>query len=305
MTQNADIAAQPCPFRQTAAPVAIGEHLVGPGQPVYVIGEIGINHNGDVEIAKQLMDVAAEAGAQAVKFQKRNPDVAVPEAQKSKMRETPWGTMTYIDYKYKVEFEKDEYTEIDRYAKEKGLQWFASPWDTDSVDFLENEFDSVTYKVASASLTDFELLKAIAATGKPVLCSSGMSDWKILDEAVECFDRDKLVLMHATSTYPLPPEETNLLAIPAMAERYGVPVGYSGHETGLQISLAAVALGAVTVERHITMDRAMWGSDQAASLEPHGFTTLVRDIRVLEEAIGDGIKRIMPGEESKISSLRK
>ncbi|WP_420734097.1 N-acetylneuraminate synthase family protein [Brevibacterium luteolum] len=305
MTESTDTATQPSTSRQTAAPVAIGEHLVGPGQPVYVIGEIGINHNGDVEIAKQLMDVAAEAGAQAVKFQKRNPDVAVPEAQKSKMRETPWGTMTYIDYKYKVEFEKDEYTEIDRYAKEKGLQWFASPWDTDSVDFLENEFDSVTYKVASASLTDFELLKAISATGKPVLCSSGMSDWKILDEAVECFDRDKLVLMHSTSTYPLPVEEANLLAIPAMAERYGVPVGYSGHETGLQISLAAVALGAVTVERHITMDRAMWGSDQAASLEPHGFTNLVRDIRILEEAMGDGVKRIMPGEEAKMSSLRK
>ena len=155
------------------APVAIGKHLVGPNQPVYMIGEIGINHNGDVDIAKQLMDVAVTAGAQAVKFQKRNPEVAVPEHQKSKMRSTPWGEMTYIDYKHRVEFGIEEYAEIDRYAKEVGLQWFASPWDTDSVDFLENEFDALTYKVASASLTDFELLRAIAATGKPVLCSSG------------------------------------------------------------------------------------------------------------------------------------
>ena len=287
------------------APVAIGEHLVGPNQPVYMIGEIGINHNGDVDIAKQLMDVAVTAGAQAVKFQKRNPEVAVPEHQKSKMRSTPWGEMTYIDYKHRVEFGIEEYAEIDRYAKEVGLQWFASPWDTDSVDFLENEFDALTYKVASASLTDFELLRAIAATGKPVLCSSGMSDWETLDRAVEVFDRDKLVLMHATSTYPLPPEEVNLKAIPAMRERYGVPVGYSGHELGLEISFAAAALGAVTIERHITLDSSMWGSDQSASMEPREFASLVKGVRVLETAFGDGVKRVMPGEESKIDSLRK
>ncbi|MFE2654855.1 N-acetylneuraminate synthase family protein [Brevibacterium sp. NPDC059310] len=287
------------------APVAIGDQLVGPGQPVYMIGEIGINHNGDVEIAKQLMDAAATAGAQAVKFQKRNPDVAVPEHQKSKMRSTPWGEMTYLDYKFRVEFEREEYTEIDRYAKELGLQWFASPWDVDSVEFLENQFDALTYKVASASLTDFELLREIAETGKPVLCSSGMSDWETLDAAVEVFDRDKLVLMHATSTYPLPPEEVNLLAIPAMRERYGVPVGYSGHELGLEISFAAAALGAVTIERHITLDSSMWGSDQSASMEPREFASLVKGVRVLEQAMGDGVKRVMPGEESKIDSLRK
>lgn len=286
-------------------PVAIGEQLVGPDQPVYMIGEIGINHNGDVEIAKQLMDAAATAGAQAVKFQKRNPDVAVPEHQKSKMRSTPWGEMTYLDYKFRVEFEREEYTEIDRYAKELGLQWFASPWDVDSVEFLENQFDALTYKVASASLTDFELLREIAETGKPVLCSSGMSDWETLDAAVEVFDRDKLVLMHATSTYPLPPEEVNLLAIPAMRERYGVPVGYSGHELGLEISFAAAALGAVTIERHITLDSSMWGSDQSASMEPREFASLVKGVRVLEQAMGDGVKRVMPGEESKIDSLRK
>jgi N-acetylneuraminate synthase len=289
----------------TIAPVAFGAHSVGPGQPVYMIGEIGINHNGDVEIAKRLMDVAVEAGAQAVKFQKRNPDVAVPEAQKSKMRETPWGTMTYLEYKYRVEFEREQYREIDAYAQQRGLQWFASPWDIDSVEFLESEFDALTYKVASATLTDLPLLKAMADTGKPILCSSGMSDWAILDAAVEVFDRDRLVLMHSTSTYPLPVEEANLRAIPAMQERYGVPVGYSGHETGTEISLAAVALGAVTVERHITLDSAMWGSDQSASMEPADFIELCRGVRVLEKALGDGVKRIMPGEESKIGSLRK
>ncbi|WP_029088105.1 N-acetylneuraminate synthase family protein [Brevibacterium album] len=287
------------------APVAIGDLRVGPGEPVYMIGEIGINHNGDVEIAKRLMDVAAEAGAQAVKFQKRNPDVAVPEAQKSKMRETPWGTMTYLEYKYRVEFEREQYREIDAHAQKLGLQWFASPWDVDSVEFLETEFDALTYKIASASLTDFELLRAVAATGKPVLCSSGMADWAILDAAVEVFDQDRLVLMHAASTYPLPPEEAGLLAIPAMRERYGVPVGYSGHEIGTEISLAAVALGAVTVERHITLDTNMWGSDQSASMEPEEFIALCRGVRVIERALGDGEKRIMPGEESKIASLRK
>ena len=287
------------------APVAFGAHSVGPDQPVYMIGEIGINHNGDVDIAKRLMDVAVEAGAQAVKFQKRNPDVAVPEAQKSKMRETPWGTMTYLEYKYRVEFEREQYREIDAYAKEVGLQWFASPWDIDSVDFLENEFDALTCKVASATLTDLPLLRAMAQTGKPILCSSGMSDWSILDAAVEVFDRQNLVLMHSTSTYPLPVEEANLRAIPAMQKRYGVPVGYSGHETGTELSLAAVALGAVTVERHITLDSTMWGSDQSASMEPSDFIELCRGVRMLEKALGDGVKRIMPGEQSKIGSLRK
>lgn len=288
----------------TIAPVAIGEHLVGPDQPVYVIGEIGINHNGDVDIAKKLMDVAAWTGAQAVKFQKRTPDISTPEAQKSKIRQTPWGEMTYLEYKYRVEFEDEQYTEIDRYAKEKGLQWFASPWDIPSVEFLE-KFDAVTHKVASASITDLDMLRALKETGKPIIMSTGMSDVSIIDPAVEILGTENLILMHSTSTYPLPAAEANIRAIETLRERYQVPVGYSGHETGLQISIAAVALGAVTVERHITLDRALWGSDQAASMEPHGFENLVRDIRVIEKALGDGVKRIMPGEESKIASLRK
>ncbi|MCI2267007.1 N-acetylneuraminate synthase family protein [Sediminivirga luteola] len=284
--------------------VRIGEHEVGDGHPVYVIGEIGINHNGDVENAKKLIDVAKSAGAQAVKFQKRTPDISTPEHQKSKLRQTPWGEMTYLEYKYRVEFEEAEYTEIARYAAEAGVQWFASPWDVPSVGFLER-FDVPVHKIASASVTDLELLKAVAETKKPILLSTGMSTLEQIDKAVETVGTENLVLMHSTSTYPLPPEEANLRAIQTLKDRYQVPVGYSGHETGLQISLAAVALGAVTVERHITLDRTMWGSDQAASLEPHGFHRLVRDIRILEEALGDGNKRVMPGEEAKVASLRK
>lgn len=288
---------------KTITPVAIGEHEVGPGNPTYLIGEIGINHNGDVELAKQLMDVSKVAGAQAVKFQKRNPEVAVPEHQKSKPRSTPWGEMTYLEYKYRVEFEDEQYTEIDRYAKELGLQWFASPWDVDSVNFLE-KFDAVTHKVASASITDVKLLEALRDTGKPLIMSTGMSTLEQIDRAVEILGTDNLVLMHATSTYPLPAEEVNLLAIPALRERYGVPVGYSGHELGTTITTAAVALGAVTVERHITLDSNMWGSDQSASMEPAEFISLGRQIREIETALGDGNKRVMPGEEPKIASLR-
>ncbi|MEG3614543.1 N-acetylneuraminate synthase family protein [Isoptericola haloaureus] len=286
------------------APVMIGEHEVGPDKPVYVIGEIGINHNGDVEIAKQLIDVAADAGAQAVKFQKRTPEISTPKDQRDKIRQTPWGEMTYLEYKYKVEFEQDEYAEIDAYAKSRGLHWFASPWDVPSVEFLER-FDAPTYKVASASVTDTDLLRALRETGKPVILSTGMSTLEQIDAAVEILGTDGLVILHATSTYPLPAEEANLRTITTLRERYGVPVGYSGHETGLQISLAAVALGAVAVERHITLDRAMWGSDHASSLEPKGLENLVRDIRILEEALGDGRKRVMPGEFSPMSRLRR
>ncbi len=285
-------------------PVLVGDVPIGDNQPTYMIGEIGINHNGDVEIAKKLIDVAALAGAQSIKFQKRTPDISTPEAQKSQIRQTPWGEMTYLEYKYRVEFGHDEYTEIARYAAEKGLQWFASPWDVPSVAFLE-EFNVPVHKVASASITDYELLRALRDTGKPLILSTGMSTFELIDKAVEVVGTDKLVLMHATSTYPLPEEEANLLAIPALKERYGVPVGYSGHERGLQISIAAVALGAVAVERHITLDRTMWGSDHAASLEPHGLMQLVRDIRIIEKAKGDGVKRVMPGEVEPMKRLRR
>ncbi len=285
--------------------VTIGGVPVGEGEPVYVIAEIGLNHNGDVEIAKRLIDVAAEAGAQAVKFQKRTPEISTPEHMKNTPRDTPWGTMTYLEYRYRVEFDHDQYVEIGDYATMKGLHWFASPWDEPSVDFLE-ELGVVAHKVASASVTDIGLLKRIAATGKPVILSTGMSTYEQIDRAVDVLGTDNLVILHATSTYPLPPEEANLRMIPALRERYpGVPIGYSGHERGLQISLAAVALGAVMVERHITLDRTMWGSDHAASLEPQGFIHLVRDIRIIGEAMGDGVKRVMPGEEAPLSKLRR
>jgi N-acetylneuraminate synthase len=286
------------------APVQIGDLLVGPGQPVYVIGEIGINHNGDMSITRQLIDVAANAGCQAVKFQKRTPEICVPLDQQSKIRQTPWGEMTYLEYKHRVEFGHDEYAAIGKYCEERGLQWFASPWDVPSVDFLE-EFDVVTHKVASASITDRELLRALAATGKPIILSTGMSEIHEIDEAVEILGTDRLVILHATSTYPLPAGEANLRTITTLSERYGVPVGYSGHERGLQISLAAVTLGACAVERHITLDRTMWGSDHAASLEPTGLQHLVRDIRVIEEAMGDGVKRVYPGEAEPRVRLRR
>ena len=284
--------------------IAIGTNKIGDGQPVYVIAEIGLNHNGSVDIAKQLIDVAVEAGAQAVKFQKRTPEISTPEHMKATPRETPWGTMTYLEYRYRVEFEQEQYSEIDRYCKSVGVDWFASPWDEPSVDFLES-MNVVAYKIASASVTDLGMLKKIKDTGKPVILSTGMSTIEQIDKAVETLGKDNLSLMHATSTYPLPPEEANIRMITTLKERYGVPVGYSGHETGLQISIAAVALGAVSVERHITLDRAMWGSDHGASLEPKGFVSLVRDIRILEQAMGDGVKRIYPGELAPLSKLRR
>ena len=285
--------------------VAIGGVAIGPGEPVYVIAEIGLNHNGDVDLAKQLIDVAADAGAQAVKFQKRTPAISTPEHMKNTPRETPWGTMTYLEYRYRVEFDREQYIEIGDYATLRGLSWFASPWDELAVDFLE-DLGVVAHKVASASVTDIAMLEALRLTGKPIILSTGMSTLDQIDRAVDTLGTENLVILHATSTYPLPPEEANIRMIGTLAERFpGVPIGYSGHERGLQISLGAVALGAVAVERHITLDRTMWGSDHAASLEPAGFEHLVRDIRILGEALGDGIKRIYPGELAPLAKLRR
>jgi len=224
---------------------------------------------------------------------------------KNVLRETPWGEMTYLEYRYRVEFDREQYIEIGDHATLRGLDWFASPWDVPAVEFLE-DLNVVAHKVASASVTDLDLLAALAATGKPVILSTGMSTMPQIDAAVEVLGTDNLVILHATSTYPLPPEEANLRMIPTLRAAYpGIPIGYSGHERGLQISLAAVALGATAVERHITLDRAMWGSDHAASLEPTGFEHLVRDIRVIEEAMGDGVKRVFPGELAPMAKLRR
>ena len=284
--------------------VEIGGRPVGEGHPVYVIAEIGLNHNGEVKIAKQLIDAAALAGCDAVKFQKRTPELCVPPEQQGIPRETPWGIMTYMDYRYRVEFGDEEYAEIDRYCKDKEIAWFASCWDEPSVDFIER-FDPPCYKVASASLTDDALLKHTAATGKPLIISTGMSTIEEIDHAASLLDPETLLIAHATSTYPCRPEELNLRMIGTLKSRYDCPIGYSGHEVGLQTTLAAVTLGARFIERHITLDRAMWGSDQAASIEPGGMHRLVRDIRVIEKAIGDGVKRVYESELPIRQKLRR
>lgn len=283
----------------------LGDRLVGPGQPVYLIGEIGINHNGDLANALALIDIAAGAGLDAVKFQKRTPRVCTPRDQWEVERDTPWGRMTYIDYRERVEFGEAEYRSIDEHARRAGIDWFASPWDVESVDFLTG-FDLPAHKVASACLTDDRLLRALRATGKTIVLSTGMSTTEQIRHAVEVLGSRSTVLLHATSTYPAPPSELNLRMIDTlMADYPNVPVGYSGHETGLQTTVAAVARGAVMIERHITLDRAMWGSDQAASVEPSGLARLVRDIRVIEEALGDGVKQIYPGELAAMRKLRR
>jgi len=288
----------------TAVPVSVGNHHLGPGHPCYVIAEIGINHNGDMAIAKQLIDVAYEAGCQAVKFQKRTPEISTPDSQKDIPRETPWGTMTYLDYKRRIEFGDEEYKEIGEYCQSLGIDWFASPWDVPSVEFLENH-NVIAHKVASASVTDVELLEALRDTGKPIILSTGMSTMDEIDRAVGIVGTDNLILTHATSTYPLDPAEANLRVMETLRERFGVPVGYSGHETGLQISLAAVGMGANVLERHITLDRAMWGTDHSASLEPGGLARLVRDVRVIEQALGDGVKRVWESEQGPREKLRR
>jgi len=284
--------------------VAVGNKTIGVGEPVYVIAEIGINHNGDIEIAKQLMDVAVETGCDAVKFQKRTPEICVPEEQKSIPRDTPWGTMSYFDYKKRIEFEQSEFEQIDAYAKKIGIDWFASPWDVPSVDFLES-FDVPCQKIASACLTDSELLTAVNKTKTTTILSTGMSSIEEIDKAVSLLNNVPLAIAQATSTYPAEASELNLRAIQTFAEKYKVPVGYSGHERGLQVTIAAVALGATFIERHITLDRSMWGTDHSASLEPEGLKKLVRDIRIIELALGDGKKKVYDSEIPIRAKLRR
>ena len=283
--------------------VKIGSRLVGDDQPCFIVAEIGINHNGDVDLAKRLISVALAAGCDAVKFQKRTVEVVYSPEELAKPRENPFGP-TNGDLKYGLEFEHEEYEEIDAFCKSVKMMWFASPWDERSVDFLQ-QFAVPVYKIASASLTDDNLLRHVRATGKPIILSTGMSTYAEIDHAVEVLGKEDLVLMHATSTYPAAYPELNLRAIPTMAARYGLPVGYSGHETGIPTSVCATALGACSVERHITMDRAMWGSDHAASLEPNGISRLVRDIRLWEQAKCDGIKHVYEREFPIIKKLRR
>ncbi len=283
--------------------IKIGTKSIGDDQPCFVIAEIGINHNGDIDLAKRLISVAVAAGCDAVKFQKRTVEVVYTPEELAKPRENPFGA-TNGDLKYGLEFEREEYEEIDAFCRSVKMLWFGSPWDEGSVDFLE-QFSVPVHKIASASLTDDNLLRHIRKTGKPVILSTGMSTYAEIDHAVDVLGKKDLILMHATSTYPANYDELNLRAIPTMIERYGVPVGYSGHETGIPTSVCAAAIGACCVERHITMDRAMWGSDQAASLEPNGVSRLVRDIRLWELSKGDGVKRVYEREVPIIKKLRR
>ncbi|RLJ01507.1 MAG: N-acetylneuraminate synthase [Candidatus Aenigmatarchaeota archaeon] len=283
--------------------INIGNKVVG-GDDVLIIAEIGINHNGDVKIAKKLISVAAECGCDAVKFQKKTPNICVPDDQKNKPKDTPWGEMTYLEYKKRMELSEEDFTEIDRYCKEKGILWFASCWDVPSVDFIE-KFNPPCYKVASASITDMELLNRIKATGKPAIVSTGMSTMEEIRNAVNTLGEDNIVLLHCNSSYPAKNEELNLAMIETLGKEFSCPVGYSGHETGVFPSVMAAVLGAKVIERHITLDRAMWGTDHAASLEPQGLSRLVRDIRLIKVIKGDGIKKVYPSEFEIKKKLRR
>jgi len=285
--------------------IKIGNKAVGDGHPAYVIAEIGINHNGDLGIAEQMIDAAVHAGADAVKFQKRTPEVATPLEQQNQMRETPWGYITYLEYRHKVEFNEEQYCEIDKYCREKGIAWMVSVWDEPSVDFMQ-KFDTPAYKIPSASLTDVELIRKARATGKPLILSSGMSTMDQIRKGVEIADEANLTLMHCTSTYPCEPQELNLRMVETLRREFpNIPIGYSGHEVGLVPSAVAVALGACMVERHLTLDRAMWGSDQAASVEPGGFERLVKYLRVTEASLGDGVKKVYESEKGSLKRLRR
>ena len=284
-----------------AREVKIGNRWIGDEHPAYVVAEIGINHNGDLEIAKELVQAAKHAGVDAVKLQKRTPELCVPPDQRGQMRETPWGYISYLDYRYKVEFDEEQYDELDRYAREVGIDWFASVWDEPSVDFLE-KYQPICYKIPSASLTDFSLLRHLRKTGRPLILSTGMSTQEQIKEAVMLIGEENLIITHATSAYPCDPNELNLKMIQTLRNLFSCPIGYSGHEVGLVTSAVAVAMGACLVERHITLDRALWGSDQAASVEPGGFERLVKYIRVTEMAVGDGEKKVY---DSELPSLRK
>ena len=285
--------------------IKVNDRYVGSGEPAYMVAEIGINHNGSLELAKKLIDGAIFAGCDAVKFQKRTPELCVPKDQWTVERDTPWGRMTYIDYRYKVEFGQAEFNEIDRYSRERGITWFVSCWDQAAVEFIE-QFEPPLYKAASASLTDHTLLKAMKDTGKPLMISTGMSNMAEIKAAVKVAGLDNLLIAHSTSAYPCPVDELNLRMIDTLRHEFpGVPVGYSGHEVGLAPTWAAVTLGACFIERHVTLDRAMWGSDQAASVEVMGLHHLIRNIRDIEKSLGDGIKQVYPNELKVQKKLRR
>ena len=271
----------------------------------FIIAEIGINHNGSLELAKKLIDAAKWAGADAVKFQKRTPEICVPVSERAKPRKTPWGEITYFDYKKKIEFSRHDYDEIDRHCKHIGIEWFASAWDVEALDFLKS-YNLRLNKIASAMATNWHFVRQVGLEHKSVLLSTGMCELSEIARALLILQETgcDVTLLHTVSTYPADEETLNLNCIKTLAERFNVPVGYSGHEASVSPSVIAVALGAVVIERHLTLDRAMYGTDQAASLEPLAFYNMVNQIRKIPKIIGDGVKRTLPAESEVAKKLR-
>ena len=285
--------------------VDIGPRQVGAGEPCFVVAELGANFNGDVHLCLRMIDAAHAAGADAVKLQKRDPSMlCIPAQQRNQPKDSPWGILSYADYRRRLELDASGYDIIATHCRYRGIPWFASAWDEPSVDFLM-KYDPSCLKVPSACLTDLSLLHAMRRTGRPIIASTGMSDEAQIASAVAILGPDRLVLLHCVSTYPAPVETLNLLCIPWLRERFQIPVGYSGHETGISTSLCAVVLGASVLERHFTTDRTLFGTDQAASLEPRGFATLVRDVRKWERARGTGIKTVSDAERAVLHKLRR
>lgn len=286
--------------------IKIGDYVISEESFPYIIAEIGINHNGDLQIAKKLIDAANACLWNCVKFQKREPDIAVPEAQKNVMRDTPWGQMTYLEYKKKIEFGKEEYDYIDAYCKEKPIAWTASPWDIPSLEFLL-EYDLPFLKIASASNANEDLLKKACESKKTLIVSTGMSTWEELDKTVSFLERyseGNYILMHTNSAYPTPASELNLRMITALKKRYNCIVGYSGHEIDLEPSVVAVSLGAKVIERHVTLDHNMWGTDQAASLSVAAMAMLHGRMKEILTMLGDGEKVITEREKEVRKKLR-
>jgi len=284
--------------------IRIGNKVISEVGDVFFIGEIGINHNGSIEIAKKIIDMAVLCGVDAVKFQKRTPEICVPPKVRDRIIETPWGDMTYFEYKKRIEFGEEEYREIDEYCKRKGVVWFASAWDIPSVEFLE-KFNVPCHKIPSAKLTDRELLEKVNSIGKPVILSTGMSTEEEIEKAVKVLNKVELIIMHCNSSYPAKPEELNLRYIQTLKKKFPQAIiGYSGHELGISASLVATTLGARVIERHITIDRAMWGTDQGASIEFSGLRRLVRDLKALPIWLGDGVKRVYESEFKVKEKLR-
>ena len=270
-----------------------------------IIAEIGINHNGDISMAKKLISMAKNCGCDYVKFQKRNPDICVPENQKKQMRETPWGYISYLDYKKKIEFSKDDYKIIDDYCKEQKIEWFASVWDLDSLKFIE-QFNVSSHKIASALVTNLELLKEVAKCKKYTFISTGMCELEDIDKAVDIFKKAncEFELMHSVSTYPADEKDFNLSLINFYKKRYNCNVGYSGHEAGISPSVIAAALGASSIERHITLSRSLFGTDQSASVERRGLTELVTVIRKIPIVLGVPQKKMLDAEKPIAKKMR-